>query len=318
MEELKDNLQYLKFTKDIVLNKNPIFFTHQIINEKPITANTISIVMTAHERSKQAYFTLYTINKCKFKDIQVILVDDSKNDQIDIELLKSFSMHIEFISIRKDNKFWTNPCINNNIGFQYIKGGKVILQNSEVCYVGDILQYVNDNVKDDNYYIFDVKGANDFDSNEKIYLVKDIDIDIFNKKLFEEQFNGWYQHSVIKNSKYNYLTALTIKEFNKIKGFSYDYAFGRAFDDDDLLLKIYANNINIVNVKSEVENIGGIHLYHGYKKNIIDKLSYVKQMNYDLFYKKKRFLEVNKIYLELSDCKDFIEMNKMYDILNKY
>ena len=85
-----------------------------------------------------------------------------------------------------------------------------------------------------------------------------------------------------------------------------------------MLLKIQANNIDIINVKNEVENIGGINLYHGYTKNIIDKLSYLQKMNYDLFYKKKRYLEANNTYLELSDCKDFIEMNKMYDKLNTY
>jgi hypothetical protein len=319
MEELKDNLHYLKFTKDIVLNKNPIFFTHQVINEKSITPNTISIVMTAHERSKQTYFTLYTINKCKFKDIQLILVDDSKNDPINVELLKCFNIHIEFITIKKGNKFWTNACINYNIGFQYIKGSKVVIQNAEVCYVGDVLNYINNNVNNDNeYYVFDVAAVKDFESNEQIYKIKNLDLSIYTKDFYEGKFNGWYQHSVHKNSYFHNLVALTKNTFNKIKGFSYDYAFGKAFDDNDFIILIEANNIKMINIVNEVENVGGIHLHHGYSTNISEKLSYVKEMNMNLFHKKKRYLEVNKIYLELSDCKDYAELNDMYNKLNKY
>lgn len=319
MEELKDNLHYLKFTKDIVLNKNPLFFKHQIINEKVMTPNTISIVMTAHERSKQTYFTLYTINKCKFKDIQVIIVDDSKNDPINPELLKTYGIHIDFITIKKENKFWTNACINYNIGFQYIKGGTVIIQNAEVCYVGDVLEYVNNNVKVDNeYYVFDVAAVKDFDSNEQIYQIKDLDMTIFTKNFYEEKFNGWYQHSIHKNSYFHNLVALTINSFNKIKGFSYDYAFGKAFDDNDFIILIEANNIKMINVISEEVSIAGIHLYHGYSTNISEKISYVKEMNMDLFHKKQRYLEKNKVYLELSDCKNFLELEEMFNKLNTY
>jgi hypothetical protein len=319
MEELKDNLHYLRFIKDIVLNKNPLFFKHQTINEKVITPKTISIVMTAHERSKQVYFTLYTINKCKFKDIQVILVDDSKNDTIDVELLKSFRIHIDFITVNKDNKFWTNPCINYNLGFQFIKGGKVVIQNSEVCYVGDVLQYVNDNINDINYYVFDVRGIKDYKKNEEIYIIKDLDIDIYNKDVFDpNDFKGWYQHSIHKNSYYHYLTALTTNTFNRLKGFSFDYTFGRAYDDDDFVIKIKANNINFINVKSELEHIGGIHLYHTYNPNIADRINYIKEMNNDLFYKKKRYFERNNTYLELSDCNDFIELQGKYNELTMY
>jgi hypothetical protein len=319
MEELKDNLQYLKFTKDIVLNKNPIFFKHQTINEKVITPNTISIVMTAHERSKQVYFTLYTINKCKIKDIQLILVDDSRNDPIDIELLKGFGIHIDFITIKKGNKFWTNPCVNYNIGFQYIKGGKVVIQNSEVCYIGDILQYVNDNVKDDNnYYVFDVYGSRNYNKNEEIYKILNLDSSIFKMDISHDDFNGWFQHSIYRNANYHYLTALTINTFNRLKGFSYDYSFGRAYDDDDFVIKIKANNINFINVKSELEYIGGIHLYHTYNPNIADRINYIKEMNNSLFYKKKRYFETNNKYLEISECNDSIELQEKYNELNRY
>jgi hypothetical protein len=322
MEALKDNLHYLKFIKDIVLNKNQAFFLHQIINENKITENTISIVMTAHERSKQTYYTLNTISKSKFKDIQIILVDDSKYDPVDIEVLRNIGIHIELIRIMIGNKFWVNPCINYNIGFQYIKGSKVVIQNAEVCHVGDVIDYINNNVIDNNYYTFDVKGSRNFNSNEIIYSYDILDSDIYNKDIYQGGYSSWYHHSIQNRNNYHFLTVQTTNTFNKYKGFTYDYAFGCACDDDDLLLKIKHFNLNIININSDIENIGGIHLYHGFNENIkdtvSDKLSYIVKSNIGMFYKKKKYLEVNKIYLELSDCQDYVDLNEMYNILNMY
>jgi hypothetical protein len=233
--------------------------------------------------------------------------------------LKGFGIHIDFITIKKGNKFWTNPCVNYNIGFQYIKGGKVVIQNSEVCYIGDILQYVNDNVKDDNnYYVFDVYGSRNYNKNEEIYKILNLDSSIFKMDISHDDFNGWFQHSIYRNANYHYLTALTINTFNRLKGFSYDYSFGRAYDDDDFVIKIKANNINFINVKSELEYIGGIHLYHTYNPNIADRINYIKEMNNSLFYKKKRYFETNNKYLEISECNDSIELQEKYNELNRY
>lgn len=321
MESLKDNLHYLKFIKEIVVSKNNSFFTHQIINEKSITPNTISIVMTAHERSKQTYFTLNTINNCNFKGIQVIIVDDSKYDPIDPELLKQYGIHIELITISIGNKFWINPCINYNIGFQYIKGGKVIIQNAEVCYVGDILEYVK-NIKNNNYYVFDVKGSKNFDSNNTIYSYDKLNSSIYDLDIYQGGYSSWYHHSIQNKNNYHFLTALTFNTFNKYKGFTYDYAFGCGCDDDDLLLKIKHNNIPIINVNSDIEHIGGIHLYHGLnesiKHHISDNLSYIVQNNLDMLRKKQSYFEKNKVYLELSDSIDFIELQEKYNELNSY
>ena len=52
-------------------------FTHYNIPNIPIYDDTISIVMTSSNRSKQVYYTLKTIEKCSFKNIHLIIVDDS-------------------------------------------------------------------------------------------------------------------------------------------------------------------------------------------------------------------------------------------------
>ena len=46
--------------------------------------------MTSSNRSKQVYFTLKTIEKCSFKNIHVIIVDDSDVDPINKEYINKY------------------------------------------------------------------------------------------------------------------------------------------------------------------------------------------------------------------------------------
>lgn len=317
MDELKQNIHLLYSLRTDVETRNQKYYNYKIINEKPITENTISIVMTSHERSQQVYCTLDTINMCNFKDIQIIIVDDSLIDPVLETMISGFNLHIELISINRTHKYWANPCINYNMGFQYIKGNKVIIQNGEVCYIGDILEYIKNTVVDDNYYVFDVKASRDFFTNDLIYAAlkrEKINVGIYNENILTQ----WYQHSSERNANYHFLTALTKNTFSKFCGFSYDYAFGSAYDDDDLLLKIRSNNINIINVKNDIEQIGGIHLYHGYTVNITNSGAYTKPVNKDLYNKKKNYLNSNIRYLELSIYKNIDNVNSMFNVLNNY
>jgi len=314
MESLKNNLHLLEKLKNIVKNKSSDYFTHEIINNNDYTDNTISIVMTSHERSSQVYYTLKTISKSNIKDIQVILVDDSSNDIVDINVLKTFTFNIDFIRINRVNKFWSNPCVNYNIGFEYIKGQKVVIQNSEVCHIGDVLNYINKNVIDNNHYVFDVRTSLSFETNEHIYK---------NETTIQELrcWNSmWYQHHIFRNVCYHFLVALTKDTFDSIKGFSYDYSFGSCYDDDDLIFKIKSLDIKIVNVINEIENVAGIHLFHGYERNITDKRAYQWNTisNKDILDKKSKYMNINKKYIEVSDGKDINEIFKCYTDLNKY
>jgi glycosyltransferase involved in cell wall biosynthesis len=314
MNTLKENLHLLSSLTELVKTKNEEYYKYTSINYKEVNNDTISIVMTTHERSKQLYFTLETINRCSYKNVHVIIVDDSANDPLLEDKLREFNIHIDFISINRDKKFWANPCINYNIGFQYVKGGKVIIQNGEVCYVGDILKYVNDNIINDMYYVFDVIATRDFDCNEKVYAKDNLDIHILKKNIF--QF--WYQHTIYRNKKYHFLTSLTKDTFDKIKEFSYDYSFGSCYDDDDLLLKIINQKIRFLNVKVEEHHIGGIHLFHGYTKNISNNAAYTRQQNRDLYNKKRNYFSKTGKYLEISDYDNLEEKQQQFNILSLY
>ncbi len=131
------------------------------------------------------------------------------------------------------DKNWINPIVNYNIGFKFIKGSRVIIQNAEVCYIGDILSWVSTNITDNIYYSFDVNAVNSFENNYVIYNTTNLTKEIYLKDLFRKDVS-WYQgRSNITN--YHFLTEMTRNTFELVKNFSYDYTFGVNYDDNDFL-----------------------------------------------------------------------------------
>jgi hypothetical protein len=265
--------------------------------------------MTSSNRSRQVYFTLKTIEKSSFKHIHVIIVDDSKEDPIIKEYINGYAFHIDLIYIRSENKTWINPVVNYNLGFRFIKGSKVVIQNAEVCYIGDILAWISNNVNDNNYYSFDVRAISSFENNEIIYNTDNLTTNIYEKNIFHTWEDGWY-HGRKKISNYHFLTSITKNTFELIKNFSYDYTFGINFDDNDFLLKIKSKNIKIINIFHDEYNLGGIHLYH--------TSSYLKwrniESNLEIYNKKLEIYNKNNIYVDFIEKinLNFIEIKKYY------
>ena len=261
--------------------------------------------MTSSNRSRQVNYTLQTIEKCLFKHVHVIIVDDSDIDPIKKECINGYAFHIDLIYIRTENKNWINPVVNYNIGFKFIKGSGVIIQNAEVCYIGDILSWVSMNITDNNYYSFDIRAINSFENNEVIYNTANLTTEIYSKNIYHTWEEGWYQGRK-KVSNYHFLIAITRNTFELIKNFSYDYTFGINFDDNDFLLKIKSKNIKIVNLFHDEYFFGGIHLYH--------TSSYLKwkniESNLEIFNKKVEYYNLNKMYIDFIEnttlvCKKF-------------
>ena len=190
MQSLLANKDAIFEIKKKVEEKDACLSNHVAIPNIPITAETITIVMTACNRSRQTYFTLQTIQNSSYKSIQVIIVDDSDVDPITKEELEKYPFYIDFISIKRQNKNWINPVVNYNIGFEYIKGSKVVIQNAEVCHVGDVLGYMGSQMISDNYYICDVIAVKSSVENDIIYMNNINTTDIYKD---ESLFSIWYQ-----------------------------------------------------------------------------------------------------------------------------
>jgi hypothetical protein len=307
MNTLKSNKDKLFNLKENITNST--FYTRHTLNNCKLSENTVSIIMTSSNRSKQTYFTLNTFLRNNHKDIQVILVDDSTSDPIDINVLKNFPFTIEFIAINRTNKNWHNPCVNYNIGFNYVLGSKIIIQNAEVCHVGNVIDYVVENINNNNVYVpFDVPTVNNLESNEIIYRTNTENINIYS---MTHLFGVWYQSAYERDRGLHFLIAMTRNVFDRVNGFSYDYTFGSWYDDDDYVLKLQANNVSKASIGYKEAKCGGIHLWHIRSEETWEK-GIVK--NEDLFKKKKKHYENTGKYIEISD--NIVDFEKNLDILN--
>lgn len=295
MNALVENLDKLSVLRELVKSHDEKYMHHTVLKNREITSSTISIVMTSHNRTKQLHFTLQTIMNSRIKDVQIILVDDSDTDPVKIKDFENYPFYMDIIQIKRDQKIWHNPCVNYNIGFSYIKGSTVVIQNSEVCHVGDVLAHITNTLSDDMYYVFDVKATNSYDSNEIVYKNGMPSVDIFNKNGI---YHDWFQHSTLMNRQFHFLCALTYSSFCKIEGFSYDYAFGQSFDDDDLVFKIALKSVTFNSVANEEFKVGGIHLFHG-SSTFTGGPSMIES-NRDLFNKKIEYFQKYGHYIELS------------------
>jgi hypothetical protein len=278
--------------KNQVQTNAKMIYNHVRFGSGEINDSTVSIVMTSCNRSQQVYYTLKTISLSEYKNIQIIIVDDSTSDPIEKEKLAEFPFIFDFIQIDSGKKCWQNPVVNYNIGFRFVEGGKVIIQNSEVCHVNDVVSHVVRNLQPNTYYVYDVRTTPSYEANEAIYTVDSPDLRVLNGP----HVGIWYQ-ARSNNRKLHFLTAVDRIAFEKIGGFSYDYSYGSYYDDDDFLIRIASNKISIVPQFHDVAKCAGIHLFHGGSKGWNKDL----ESNHNLYLAKFRHYKATGIYLEISE-----------------
>ncbi len=251
--------------------------------------------MTASNRSEQTYFTLKTIAASTVKNVQVILVDDSTVDPCIIDKLQEFPLYIDFIEIKQEEKHWLNPVINYNIGFKYIKGNIIVIQNAEVCYAGDVLSNLSSRIKsnDNSYYVYDIITVRALHNNAILHN-SPLDYTIMSQLPI---YDDWYQ-SKDKIRNLHFLVGLSKETFNKINcEFSYDYTFAFGWDDNDFLLKIIAANIDIVNLHWDEHNVMGIHQFHEPSPKT---WGHQKELGNTIFIKKELYYELENEYIDLT------------------
>jgi len=250
----------------------------------------ISIVIGYYNRKKQLLYTLKTINNSSYKNIEIIIVDDCSDNPADIlnnSDFETFNMNIKLISIKKNEKTWVNPCIGYNRGISETTGDIVILQNAEVCHIGDCITYVVNNLIRNNWLTFNCYGLNNFQDNEYIYSHNNNEIYKYLNKLWKERNNysvvpggnntfknsvgGWLNHFLYNFVAYHYFGAIFKDDLmEKMKGgFDLDYANGICFDDNDFIKRLIANNFEFkTNTFCESQPYV-IHLFHEKSNSLI-------------------------------------------------
>lgn len=223
----------------------------------------ISIVTAYYNRRNLFIRTLNSINSnYNAINFEVIVVDDGSDEEERLEDLQEIYPFLRVIRLEKRDKWYSNPCIPFNIGFEAAKGDKIILQNPECYHFDDIIQYVNENLETNTYLSFgcfslDKKNTDDdklfFDRQNILTLMQE------NRHVVKTDGGlGWYNHSKYRPGAYHFCTALMTSDLVDLGGFDPRYALGYGYDDDEFVFRVRQKRMRI----KFVDNIKVIHQNH--------------------------------------------------------
>jgi len=278
---LADNKQTIIKCRKFLDDLDKTYFDHNIVNETELNDGTVSIVMTTHKREIQTFYTLDGIQASTYKNVQVIIIDDSPKP-IEIAKFQKYKYQIDYLFVK--NKFWVNSCINYNLGFKFVKGNKVIIQNAEVCYFGDVVNYVANNLNNKEYLVFDVLRLASMAENNIMYAHKVVEWQyILNlQKKYSRLPIFWYQHHKVRNACYHFLTAITKTDLISMNGFDIDFCLNPSYDDNEFIFRIInVCKLKVVNVICDIKVLG-IHQWHtsAFGTNIqFNKMLYDRKTN---------------------------------------
>jgi hypothetical protein len=223
----------------------------------------LSVVMGYFNRREQFNSTMQSIERSAVKDqIEVIVADDasSRDHDLSTDILR-YSFPIKLIKVPKDIRTWRCPVIVYNLALIHSVGDWILIQNPEVCHVGDICRYVLDNAKEPTYYAFPVFANLSESENRRVSIMR------YDHSLIVPQLNKlnnrissrWYCHGVHRDAPYHFCTAIHRSKLDLIGGFNNDMQNGTWYDDDDFLRRV----MRVCNIEFISEsNVLGIHQWH--------------------------------------------------------
>jgi len=197
-------------------------------------------------------------------------VDDASVAQEQIDDVPSlFDLDITVMKVVANEKWWRNPCIPFNMGFNRAQGDIIIIQNPECIHCGDILGTAVRQLRDNIYLNFGCYSlddaltrkvrALDFSAPKLSARLEGVLAPMINRGTVGDAETGWYNHSKHKANRLHFCSAITRKDLQELGGFDERYANGMAFDDNDLLTRIMRKGMEVKVVDSPFV----IHQCHG-------------------------------------------------------
>lgn len=217
----------------------------------------ISIVMSYYNRLALLKYTLQTLCQSKYKNFEVIIVDDFSNKENSLSDIKNkfsdISINVIEMSSLMTNKDYNNPCIPYNVGFRASKGDIILIQNPECCHIGDVISFAANSTQENNYLSFHCFACdrNDLKNLHNGQTIK--------YERPEPSKARWYNHRIYRPSGYHFCTAISRKNLIKLNGFDERFAFGHSYDDDEFLQRVKNLGLEI----QFVDNPHVIHQWHG-------------------------------------------------------
>ena len=253
------------FNESVVLKKMSSIYKHDRYK--------YSIIMPYIKRSVQLYDTLLSYvhhyTECNRNDFEVVIVEDNKNVRDHEEHKKLMTLIDVFrkrgININcvedKSNSFHS-PSVLFNAGVRASQGEIIVLTSPECFHNMNILLGL-DKEFIDKYPIYVVCSCACTNRGYKLHLRPKFSLEY---KIFM-----WYQHSVHRNKRYHFCSALYKKDYERIGGLDEVYAQGISYDDDDFIKKVKTNGLDI----RTRDDLPVVHLHH-------DKISTVYPNHHEL------------------------------------
>jgi len=243
----------------------------------------ISIVSAYFNRKRLLINTLDSLSKSVISEFEFIVVDDCSDEDNRIEDLCETYPFLKVIRINLSEKWYVNPCIPFNIGFKETKGDIILIQNPECFHYDDILSYVNNNLKENDYLSFSCYAL----SKEKTEVLQESllqDNLIIDKSVREDISGdeGWYNHSVYRPVGYHFCSAIHKSKLNELGGFDERYANGVTHDDNEFLVRIKRMGLNF----KIIDSVKVLHQWHPSFNYNLENLTELITINTNLFYNK--------------------------------
>jgi|SRR6185437_6623459 len=209
----------------------------------------VSIVTAYYNRRKLFYNTLVKLRHSTFTDFEVIAVDDGSDEENRLEDLEKEFPFLKVIRLEPKDKWYGNACIPFNIGFRAAKGEIVVLQNPECLHYGNVLGYVVENLKPNDYisfacYSLDKETTDMLDGSNVAAIDSTMTIDFQPRKVGFDGDLGWYNHSTIHPRGFHWGAAIHRDDLMALRGFDERFAMGIAYDDCEFLFRIKQKGMN--------------------------------------------------------------------------
>ena len=264
--------------------------------------------MAYFNRKPQLLYTLKKISESEYKNFEVIIVDDCSNIDNNIDnIQKDYNFKIKLIKINKNEKTWINPCVAYNIGIKNTDGEIIILQNPEVCHVGDCIKFVGDNLIKKDWLTLNCYGLGNFNHNVELYnfnnnieiynYIKKIDEDtVGGNAAFRNNIQGWLNHYKNHFVAYHYFSAIYRSDLKKYMndGFHLNYKDGICWDDNDFIKYLIYNKFNFKCTSFLINKPFVIHQYHDKDEQLKNENFKIKHnINKNIFNKRMDKINFN-------------------------
>jgi len=246
--------------------------------------------MSYYNRKRQLYETLKSINKSKFRDFEVIIVDDCSFPEHRVEEFETEFSFLNVVRINEKDKWYVNSCVPYNIGFRAVRGEIVVIQNPECIHVQDVLTHINEYIDENTYISISAYAVNhEITKNLPSYFESETIGEYF-KTLPQRPTGGspiigWYNHSKYRPTGFHFCSAITKNNLDLLNGFDERYAYGIAYDDNEFLERVRRLGLKVV----IPDNVSVIHQYHDSVYYNLPDMGYLHEKN------KRLFNEITKI-----------------------